>query len=701
MHFSNRTWNNINRLLACSLVGISLSLTQLQTAQAETPSTAPATGSSSTSIPAQSAIIRKTKGNLTTEGVPEIPTSLTERLNQYANVRSASIAGWDPCNKGILIHTRLGQTSQIHRVASPGSYREQITFFDEPVNSIAVNPNPAQNGMIILKDVGGSENYQLYHWNLADGRCRLLTDGKARYGSVIWNTQGSKIAYQSTQRNGADWDIWIMDPQHPEQAQMVYSPGGYWCVLDWSQDESKLLLYKYVSITNSSMIVLDLASGKTYPIGITSQERSNPPTMALGEFARFAPDGNGVFFTTDRQSEFQRLAYQDFRTSKISYMAAELSADIVNLELSQDGDTLAFVSNEDGYNYVYIMDLRQGSCKYHRLENLPKGVVYGLKFAPDSKRIAVSIGCGNLPCDTYVVSLENNSSKKKIKQASNTTERWTFSEVGGLDPENFASPQLFHYPTFDKVDDKDREIPAFLYMPQNSHKPCPVLIQIHGGPESQYQPYFSSLIQYLVNEKGIAVICPNVRGSYGYGKTYVSLDNGYKREDSVRDIGALIQWIKKQPQFNGRIAVMGGSYGGYMTLASMTHYSADLTCGVDNVGISNFVTFLKNTNPNRQDLRRVEYGDERDPQMKAFLEKIAPANNAEQITKPLYVVQGYNDPRVPVTEAEQMVREIRRAGGQVWYCCAADEGHGFAKKSNRDYYWQSVVMFLDKYLLDK
>lgn len=634
--------------------------------------------------PSKSAISRQVKGNLTIEGVPEIPTSLVERLGQYSNVRSASVADWDPQGRGLLVFTRFAQTAQVHRVASPRSYREQITFFDEPVNDVIVNPDSSKNEMAILKDVGGNENYQIFLWNLGDGRCKMLTDGKARYGSVVWNNEGTKIAYQSTQRDGANWDIWIMDPQHPEQAKMVYSPGGYWNVMDWSKQGDKLLLYKYVSITDSSMAVLDLASGKVTPIG-----NDGKGTVALGESAKFAPDGKGVFFTTDNGSEFQRLAYQRLSTGKVSYMAPEINADVVSLKLTKDGQFLAFVTNEDGFNRIYIMDLRKGNCKYRRLENIPDGVVYGLKFAHDH-RLAVSIGSGNTPCDTYVVNLD-----KKDECL-----RWTFSEAGGLDTASFAKPELFRYPTFDKVDGKDRQIPAFVYMPKRAdNKPCPVLIQIHGGPESQYQPYFSSLIQYLVNEKGIAVIAPNVRGSHGYGKTYVSLDNGYKREDSVKDIGALITWIKKQPQFNGKIAVMGGSYGGYMTLASMTHFSKDLSCGVDNVGISNFVTFLENTNPNRQDLRRVEYGDERDPKMRAFMEKIAPANNAAKITKPLYVVQGYNDPRVPVTEAEQMVREIRQAGGQVWYCCASDEGHGFAKKNNRDYYWQSVVLFLERYLL--
>ena len=193
---------------------------------------------------------------------------------------------------------------------------------------------------------------------------------------------------------------------------------------------------------------------------------------------------------------------------------------------------------------------------------------------------------------------------------------------------------------------------------------------------------------------------PNVRGSSGYGKAYLQLDNGYQREDSVKDIGALLDWVARQSELDAeRVAVIGGSYGGYMVLASMTHYDDRLRAGIDIVGISNFVTFLENTQDYRRDLRRVEYGDERDPEMRAFLEKISPTTNAGKITKPLFVAQGLNDPRVPASESEQMVEVIRENGGVVWYLLARDEGHGFRKKANRDYYGRAVVLFLQEHLL--
>ncbi len=253
-----------------------------------------------------------------------------------------------------------------------------------------------------------------------------------------------------------------------------------------------------------------------------------------------------------------------------------------------------------------------------------------------------------------------------------------------------------HYPTFDNVDGKPREIPAWLYKPAGAG-PHPVLISIHGGPEGQSRPVFSTNVQQWAAELGYAVILPNVRGSSGYGKTYVALDNGTKREDSVRDIGALLDWIRTQPGLDAkRIVLIGGSYGGYMVLASMTHYNDRLRGAVDIVGISSFVTFLESTAEYRRDLRRPEYGDERDPKMRAFFEKISPLNNAGKITKPMLVIQGKNDPRVPYTESEQLVAKIRANGGEVWYLVGLNEGHGFAKRDNIDYYQWTVAMFLEK-----
>ncbi|MFQ6030764.1 MAG: alpha/beta hydrolase family protein, partial [Dehalococcoidia bacterium] len=320
---------------------------------------------------------------------------------------------------------------------------------------------------------------------------------------------------------------------------------------------------------------------------------------------------------------------------------------------------------------------------------LPVGLIFGLEFKPDDTELAFTLNTPQTPSDTYSLHIR----KRRLT-------RWTFSEVGGLQTDNFIIPELIQYPTFDEVDGQPRMIPAFYYRPRDMEPPYPAVIAIHGGPEGQYRPHFSSTFLYWVNEMGIALLVPNVRGSAGYGKTYVQLDNGFKREESVRDIGALLDWIEDQPELdNDRIAVYGGSYGGYMVLACMTHYNDRLKTAVELVGISNFVTFLENTQDYRRDLRRAEYGDERDPHMREFLIRISPTTNAYKITKPMFIAQGLNDPRVPVGESEQIVDVIRANKGQVWYLLAKDEGHGFRKKTNRDFFRHATVLFWEEHLL--
>jgi dipeptidyl aminopeptidase/acylaminoacyl peptidase len=321
-----------------------------------------------------------------------------------------------------------------------------------------------------------------------------------------------------------------------------------------------------------------------------------------------------------------------------------------------------------------------------RAPRLPLGVLSGLSWHENGRDLAFSLSSAQAPTDVF-----------SLDRKTGRLERWTESETGGLDSRQFVEPELVKVRSFDGVG-----IPAFVYRPhpQKFPGPRPVVINIHGGPEGQAQPVFQARNNYYLSELGVAVVYPNVRGSSGYGKTFLTLDNGFKREDAVRDLGAILEWIRRQPNLDAqRVGVMGGSYGGYMALAAMIHFGEQLRCGVDVVGISNFLTFLRNTQDYRRDLRRVEYGDERDPQMAAFLERISPTTRARQIAKPLFVVQGKNDPRVPATESEQMVKAIRDHGGQVWYLMAKDEGHGFQKKRNADLQFLSTILFLREHLL--
>jgi dipeptidyl aminopeptidase/acylaminoacyl peptidase len=622
---------------------------------------------------------RVERGNLVIEAIPEIPDSVFQRLRQYGNTRSASLEGWHPSGEGILISTRFGETTQLHWVKEPGGARSQITFFDEPVRGATVSPNAEINGFIFSKDIGGTEMFQLYFYDISSGTYRMLTDGESRNQNAVWANDGKRFVYSSPKRNGRDWDIYAGDIAKPGESKAILQEGGVWGVAEWSPDDSKLALGRYVSINESYPYIFDFETGKLTPLNPTDEK------VAYGDLV-FAKDGKGIYFTSDQGAEFQRLQYYHLKSGKIEVLGGEIGWGVEEIALSEDGRYLAFTVNENGISKLYVRDLRSG--KNIDLPDIPMGQIYGLIFEPGGDRLGMVLNTPQTPGDVFSLEI----GKKNLV-------RWTYSEIGGLDSEALVVPDLIEYPTFDEVDGKPRVIPAFYYKPSGKG-PFPVVIDIHGGPEAQRRPAFRPLTQYVVNELGMAYISPNVRGSDGYGKSYLKLDNGFKREDSVKDIGALLDWIATRDELDSdRVVVSGGSYGGYMVLAAMVHYNDRLRAGIDVVGISNFVTFLTNTKPYRQDMRRAEYGDERDPEMRDFLVEISPLTHAGKITKPMFIVQGQNDPRVPVTESEQMVATIRENGGEVWYLLALDEGHGFRKKSNRDFYDAAVSLFLERYAL--
>ncbi|RZA20811.1 MAG: S9 family peptidase [Lysobacteraceae bacterium] len=631
---------------------------------------------------------REVVGNRTSENIPAIPVELLEQLNRYQNTRGAGLAGWtkDGC---LLISTRFAETAQAHRVCQPLGMREQLTFYPEPVGGLTPAPSKAwRDGFVFAKDKGGDEFSQLYWFDNATRSTTLLTDGKrSQNGGTTLSRDGGLMAYSSTSRNGTDRDVWLRDTRNGE-ARLLVDAGGNWSPMDFSPDGSRLLVMKYVSAAESYPGVVDVTSGKLELFPVDGGKAS------FGGFA-FAPDGKAVYFISDeplqgKPQEFKTLRYHDPATGTFKVLTAEIPWDVGGFTLADDGRHLAFVSNEDGISKLRVLSLPDH--KEVRLPALPIGVIGGLAFSPDGKRLALTLNSATSPSDVHVIDL-----------AAATLARWTQSEVGGLDATRFVTPTLVRYPTFDKAAGKQRTIPAFYYKPSKPSRngKYPVVINIHGGPEGQSLPTFSSTAQYLANELGVAMLVPNVRGSTGYGKTYLSLDNADKREDSVKDIGALLDWIATQPELDAsRVGVMGGSYGGYMVLSSLTHYSDRIRAGVDVVGISHFGTFLKNTESYRRDLRRVEYGDERDPAMAAVFERISPLNNAHKITSPLFVAQGRNDPRVPWTEAEQIVKAVRGNGQPVWYLLYADEGHGFAKKANSDWFGAATILFWQQHLLN-
>ena len=620
---------------------------------------------------------RRQQGALVMDGMPEIPPRLAEELGPYMAIRAAGFGGWHPSGEGILIGTRFGETRQVHHVASPMAARRQLTFYGEPVGSVVVSPTAGTDGFLFTKDVGGGEAYQVYFYDLSTGKARLLSDGEARHGGPVWSEDGERFAYFTTRRNGTDWDIVGGSPAAGEE-EVLWRGEGAWVPVQFFPQGDRMIVTRLVSANESHPHFLDLASGALEPF-LPREEK-----VSFGRL-QVSVDGRSVFFTSDADSEVQRLRRYDLESGEETVLSEAFPWDVEDFALSADGRLLAYAVNVDGSSQLELVALKGEATLSGEL---PMGRISGLAFSPDSRHLGFQLNSPRTPGDVFSYDL-----------TSGELVRWTQSEIGGLDDSRFVLPELVRYPTFDTVDGEPRQIPAFYYRPAGEG-PFPTIVRIHGGPEGQSRPTFDSLLQFWVHEMGIAVLVPNVRGSSGYGKSYLQLDNGRLRDDSVADIGALLDWIAEQPELDAeRVAVMGGSYGGYMVLASLVHYSDRLRAAVDVVGISNFVTFLENTKDYRRDLRRVEYGDERDPEMRRFLQSISPANHADRMRSPLFIVQGLNDPRVPVTESEQMLAELRRQGKDVWYLMAEDEGHGFRKQGNRDIYNQAVVLFLQRFLL--
>lgn len=613
--------------------------------------------------------------NLTAEGIPPIPANLMEEIAPYTEFRTASLLDWHPMRREMLISTRFGQAPQIHRVTHPGGARTQLTFYADRVQGGRYRPDGSS--FVFSKDIGGGEWYQLYLYDTRSGRAALLTDGKSRNTSPVWSHDGARLAYASTRRNGRDTDIYVADPARPQDAKMILeADSGGWAPEDFSPDGKSLAVVRATSAYEAALFLVDTATGARTPLS------PREPGVSYRR-ARFSPDGKGVYLITNQDSDFEQLAWMDLASHRVTMLRPGLRWDVTTFDLARDGRRLAYIVNENGSDTLHVMDT--ASRQEMDLPKLPYGSIDGVRWHGNGRDLGFTITSARTPSDVYSIDVDTG----KI-------ERWTESETGGLDAAQFSEPRLIQWKSFD-----GRTISGFLYLPPARFAaPHPVVVNIHGGPEGQFQPGYLGATNYLLNELGAAIIFPNVRGSNGYGKTFLNLDNGRKREDSVRDIGALLDWIQTRPDLDAkRIMVTGGSYGGYMTLASMTHFNDHIRCAVEVVGISNWITFLEHTEAYRRDLRRVEYGDERDPDMRAFLESISPMHHVGNITKPMFIVAGRNDPRVPYTEGQQMTAAIRAHDVPVWYLLAADEGHGFAKKSNRDFQLAATVLFMRKYLL--
>ena len=623
--------------------------------------------------------------NLKTEGIPPIPAALAAKVAPYTEFKPAVAVSWHPQKRELVIARRAGNTTQLHRVAAPGSAPAQLTDFAEPVRFGAWWPK-APDVLVFARDTGGNEQQQLYR--IEPGREPMLLTDPARKNEPAGLTHArDRLLVDSTdldktgRREDPTTDLALLDPLTAKVQRIVTLPGTGWSDFTFSFDDRRLAMIEYKSVNESYVWVMDVATGTRRRV--LPAEGSTPrATIATGDL-NFARDGNGLFLATDRDGEFRKLAYFELTTGALEYFGEGGDWDVESIALSPDGRTLAVITNEAGLGVLRLYDA--ATRKALPRPALPVGSVRGLVWHENSRDLAVSVNSAQSPSDVYAIDVRTSA-----------VARWTETRVPGLDASAFRSAEPIQWKSFD-----GRTIGGFVIRPPAKFTgKRPVIVSIHGGPEGQARPGFMSRWNYLIDELGIAVVQPNVRGSTGNGKTFVALDNGMKREDSVKDIAALLDWIAAQPDLDGdRVLVEGGSYGGYMVLAVATHVGNRIAGAIDIVGVANFVSFLERTESYRRDLRRVEYGDERDPAMRAFLTRISPVSNADRIRAPLFVVHGKNDPRVPYTEAEQIVAAARKNGVPVWYLLADNEGHGYARKANVDYLFCAMIEFLQARLL--
>ena len=630
--------------------------------------------------------------NLVVQGIPPIGQSLVDRVQQYTDFRGHGFVDWHPTQRMMLVsHRRAGETlTQIHLLRSPMAEPEPLTQDSEPVSWARFEPRDGRY-LVFSRSSGGNEAAQLHRLDLDTRQTTLLTDPDHRHAVSGWLHQSSQLVIsavpldrtaQGGRRAEVTTTFWLMDPMQPAaRRKLAELPGGGWFGGAVSPDDRQLSVTRYLSANESQAWVIDLATGVRRQLLPAVGE-----TLRASHFAGdFTADGRFLQIASDRAGEFREAMLLELATGRIQRLSAHVPWDVSGGTSTRDGRLTAMQFNVDGRDELRLFD---GARGFQELPapKIPAGNVGTTRFHPALADLAFTLNSAQGPSQIYTLDV-----------ASGRVEQWTRAHAPpGVDMARFGDQQIIRWSSFD-----GRSISGLLNLPPARFAGRrPVIIDIHGGPEAQATVGFMGRYNYFVQELGVAIIQPNVRGSSGFGKTFLALDNGYQREDAVKDIGALLDWIAAQPNLDAsRVLVSGGSYGGYMSLAVSVHYADRIAGAVDDVGISHFVTFLNNTESYRRDLRRTEYGDERDPAMRAFLDRISPLTNAQKIRKPLFVVQGKNDPRVPYTEAEQIVARVRANGTPVWYLRAENEGHGFARKENADFRFYALVKFVEQVLL--
>ena len=635
--------------------------------------------------------------NLHIEGIPPIPKVLADSVARYADFRGHRFIAWHPKKQEMIVaHRAAGSsTNQLFSVKSAMGELTPITNHADPISGATIEPTEGKY-IVFEASKGGSEAFQMFRQDVDGQPAAQITDSNFRHSRAAWRRINDKptgeLLFSSVpldrnlsaeQKTNIATTYRLIDPKQPDKSRVVAElPGTGWFGGSFDRAGNQILLTRYVSANESEVWIHSLDTGQRERVLPASNGAKS--TYFAGRFSR---DGKGIFVVSDRDGEFRELMFYDLKAKTVKSLTRGLPYDVEDASEDDEGD-------DDGSRIIYTRLNVKGKNELRAYDSATFKEV-AIKGVPDGTIRSVSTRRGSAEIVLNVVSARSPGDVYALNPMTGARVPWT-KAASPMDMSNFKSQDIITWKSFD-----GREISGLINRaPSRFTGKRPVVINIHGGPEAQAKIGFSGRWNYFVDELGITVIAPNVRGSSGFGKTFLDLDNGYKREDSVKDIGALLDWVATQPDLDAsRVLVTGGSYGGYMSLAVSTNYPDRIAGAIDVVGISHFVTFLETTESYRRDLRRVEYGDERDPKMREFLNSISPLTNAHKIKKPLLVVQGKNDPRVPYTEAEQIVARARANGSTVWYLRAENEGHGFARRENADYYFYSMVRFMQDTIL--
>jgi len=598
----------------------------------------------------------------------------TYDIERYLNIRSAYGGSFGPDGERLAFLMDTTGTAQVWTVDGPGEWPVQRTFYDDRVTF--VDYAPERQELAFGKDQGGDERAQLFTLDVTTGQITNRTrhpDAKHRWGG--WDSDGERFAFASNRRDHTVFDIYVQDRDAVgNDAELVYEGDGWLSLSGWSPEDDRLLVHEAHSSFDHDVHVLDVSNGGISHV-TPHEGRARYSSVEWG------PDGESLYMVTDHDSDTLRLERLDLSAGEFSVVEDGGEWNVDGVTIDEESRRVAYSRNVDGYTDLTIGELVDAD-RIDAVETpeYPDGVVGGVSWGPDGDRYALTVTASSDNTNVHVGDVPAGES-----------ERWTDAATAGIPRETFVEPQLVHVPSFD-----GREIPGFLSVPEDAEGELPVIVDIHGGPESQRRPSFRAVKQYFLNN-GYAVFEPNVRGSSGYGKEYASLDDVRNRMDSVKDLKAGVEWLQDHPDADAdRIVAYGGSYGGFMVLSALTEYPDLWAAGIDVVGIANFVTFLENTSDWRRSLREAEYGSLDED--REFLQEISPTNNIENITAPLFVLHGENDPRVPVSEAEQIVDDVRDQGVPVRKLIFEDEGHGFSKLENRKQAYSAVVEFLDEHV---